>query len=138
MVRINVDRVPALVLILVIAIGCAAPSDRRSVQTPAGGTQDRYCHGLGPEECDLAADRALTFVPDMAESPKAIIATVGPVANGDFIVAFAPFGDSEVWSPPILRVDRGASPNWAADYWKGGPVPDSFAQQMTAAGLDAP
>ena len=129
--------VAILVMASVIA-GCLGPAGRRSATTPDGATQDRYCRNVTIEDCDRAVSRAQAFALGMSESPKALVAAVETAADGDLIVAFAPVGDGEIWSPPILRVDRRSSPHWTVDYWKADPVPESFAQLIADAGLDRP
>lgn len=131
-------KLAALLLVTLAIAGCLGPSGRRSVTTPDGGTQDRYCQNVSTEACDRAVSRAQALALGMSESPKALVAAVDTAADGDLIVAFAPVGDGEVWSPPILRVVRHSSPHWTVDYWKTEPVPEAFARLMADAGLDRP
>jgi len=110
---------------------------------PAVG-QRHVCGNLSVDFCEEAIAAVILRVPEMADSPIAVTATLDPdrlnQRGGDtaVLVGFAPIGvGTEMWSPRVwLATQRMLSSVWLVDVWREGPLPDHFIALMQANGLE--
>jgi hypothetical protein len=126
-----------LVAVSVGIAGCALLREQVPVSSADGGLgQERVCHDLPADVCDRALTQTLAFDPLLARSPRITVAAAGPAYGDDLLVAVAPFGEGDMWSPAVLHMRPSAG--WAVDYWKVGAVPPHFVEMMIADGIGPP
>lgn len=111
---------------------------------PAVVGQRHVCGNLSADVCEGAIAAVILRVPEMADSPIAVTATLDPdrpsQRGGDtaILVGFAPIGgQTEMWSPGIWLTTQGMlSSVWLVEVWREGPLPDHFIALMRANGLE--